>query len=287
MSVEITTAFVEQYSANIHTLAQQRGSRLMGATRIESVRGKNAFFERIGATAAQQRTTRHGDTPLMNTPHSRRRVSLTDYDWADLVDDLDMVRTLIDPTNAYVNAGGMAMGRSIDDVIIAAMFGTAYSGVDGSTSVSFPAGNQIAHGSAGMTITKLRTAKRLLDENEKDPSLRRFCALSAKQIQDLLATTEVTSSDFNTIKALVHGEINTFLGFEFIRTERLDTDGGTARNCCAWTEDAIILGMGATPVAKISERADKNHSTQVYYSMALGSTRLEEEGVIQIACTEA
>ena len=37
---------------------------------------------------------------------------------------------------------------------------------------------------------------------------------------------------------------------------------------------------------KISERADKNYSTQVYLCMTIGATRVEDEKVLEIACTE-
>ena len=86
MSTQITTAFVEQYSANVLQLSQQRGSRLRAAVRVEPVTGKNAFIDRVGAVAARRRTARHADTPQLDAPHSRRRVSLVDYDWADLID---------------------------------------------------------------------------------------------------------------------------------------------------------------------------------------------------------
>ena len=86
MSVQITNAFVEQYKGNVEHLVQQKGSRLRDCVSVESVTGKNAYFEQIGSTAAQVRTSRHSDTPRMDTPHSRRRVSLADYDWSDLID---------------------------------------------------------------------------------------------------------------------------------------------------------------------------------------------------------
>lgn len=78
MSIQITTAFVEQYKANVYHLTQQKGSKLRRAVRVESINGKSAFFEQLGATSARARTSRHADTPRMDTPHSRRRVSLTD-----------------------------------------------------------------------------------------------------------------------------------------------------------------------------------------------------------------
>ena len=92
MSVQITTAFIEQYKSNVFHLAQQKGSRLRDAVRSEQVVGKAHYFERIGSTAALKRTSRHSDTPRVDTPHSRRRVTMEDYDWADLIDNEDKVR---------------------------------------------------------------------------------------------------------------------------------------------------------------------------------------------------
>ena len=78
MSVNITTSFVEQYSANVSLLAQQTGSKLRSAVDVEKVRGKNAFFDQVGVATAVKRTTRHADTLQVDTPSSRRRVSLVD-----------------------------------------------------------------------------------------------------------------------------------------------------------------------------------------------------------------
>ena len=136
MSIQVTTAFVEQYSANVQHLVQQDGSKLRGFVREEAVTGKNAFFEQIGATSAQRRTSRHSDTPRVDTPHARRRVSLEDFDWADLIDNEDKVRMLIDPTSDYARAAAMSMGRAMDEVLIDAALGNAYTGVSGGTSVA-------------------------------------------------------------------------------------------------------------------------------------------------------
>ena len=120
MSTEITKAFVEQYSSNIQMLSQAKGSALRDKVRLESVTGKNAFFDQIGSVTATVRSSRHSNTPQADTPHSRRRVSLVDYEFADLVDDLDKVRMLVDPTSSYAQAAAYAMGRAMDDAIIAA-----------------------------------------------------------------------------------------------------------------------------------------------------------------------
>ena len=290
MSTQITTSFVEQYSANVSLLAQQTGSKLRSAVDVETIKGKNAFFDQIGVTAAQVRTSRHADTPQIDTPHSRRRVSLTTYEWADLVDDADKVRMLIDPTSTYARAAAAAMNRSIDDVIITAFNASASTGVAGGSSTPLPSSQKTATSdqSDGLTIAKLRSAKYILDNNDVDPSLKRYLVCGPKQIQDLLAVTEVTSSDYAVVKALATGTVDSFLGFNFITSTRLNKDSTytTDRLVFAFTEDAIKLAIGKDVTAKVSERADKSYSTQVYYAMDLGATRMEEEKVVQIPCNE-
>jgi hypothetical protein len=272
-------------------LSQQMGSKLRSSVDVEKITGKNAFFDQVGVTAAQLRTSRHGDTPQIDTPHSRRRLSLADYEWADLVDDVDKVRMLVDPTSSYARAAAAAMNRAMDDVIITAFNASANTGVAGGTSTALPSGQKTATSdqSDGLTIAKLLAAKKILDDNDVDPSLKRYIVCGPQQISDLLGTTQVTSSDYNVVRALATGAINSYLGFEFIMSTRLNKDATntTDRLVFAYTEDAIKLGIGKDISAKISERADKSYSTQVYYCMSLGAVRMEEEKVVQIPCHEA
>lgn len=286
MSTQVTTAFVQQFSSNVQLLSQQRGSLLRNAVSEESVTGEKAFFDQVGSVAAVKRSSRHGDTPLLETPHSRRMVTMDTYEWADLIDDADKVRMLIDPTSTYAQAAAAAMGRSMDDEIIAAALGTSKTGKSGSTSTSFDSNNQIANGSADMTLAKLIEAKKILDSNDVDPSIRRYIAVSPAQIEALLNNTTVTSSDYNTVKALVQGDIDTFLGFKFIVSNRL-AKTGDIRSCFAWAEDGIKLAVGKDVMARIDERSDKSYSTQVYYCATFGATRMEEAKVVQIDCDEA
>ena len=291
MSNQVTTAFVQQYSNNVQMLSQQMGSRLREAVDVESVTGKNSYFDQVGSTTAQIRTSRHSNTPQIDTPHSRRRVSLADYEWADLIDDADKVRMLIDPTSSYAKAAAAAMGRSMDDVIITALGGTAYTGETGGTSVALPSTQKFAtsNQSDGLTVAKLLDAKKKMDLADVDPSIPRYVVCGATQISDLLNTTEVKSSDFNTVKALAQGQVDSFLGFKFIMSNRLSFDASNTddRLVFAFTKDAIKLAIGKDVTARISERDDKSYSTQVYYCMSIGATRMEEEKVVQIPCHEA
>ena len=265
MSSQITTAFVNQFSANIQMLSQQMGSLLRNAVDSESVNGEKAFFDQVGSAAAVLRTTRHADTPLIDTPHSRRMVTLSDYEYADLIDDQDKVRLLVDPTSTYSRAAAAAMGRAMDDVVISAALGSSKTGKDGSTTTAFDtSNNQIAQGSAGLTLAKLIEAKEILDSGNVDPSIPRHIIVSPKQISDLLNNTTVTSSDFNTVKSLAMGELNSFVGFNFIVSNRLGVDGSSSRRVIAFAHDGIKLAVGKEPTARIDERADKSYATQVY-----------------------
>ena len=287
MSSQITTAFVQQYNSNVQLLSQAKGSLLRGAVSVESITGKNAFFDQVGVATAVKRTSRHGDTPQIDTPHSRRRVSLVDYEYADLIDNQDKVRSLIDPTSSYALAAAYALGRAQDDEIIAAASGTAYTGETGSTSTALPSAQKITEsGTDGLTIAKLRTAKETLDNSNVDPSIMRHIVVGPRQITDLLGTTEVTSSDYNTVKALANGEVNSFLGFNFILSTRLDLTS-SKRLCLAFASDGMKLALGQDIMTRIDERSDKGYSTQVYVCQSIGATRMEEEKMVTIQAHEA
>lgn len=284
MSTQITTAFSQQFSTNVQLLSQQMGSILRAACSEESVTGEKAFFDNVGSSAAVKRTSRHQDTPLVETPHDRRMVTLETYEWADLIDEADKVQMLIDPTSTYARAAAAAMGRAMDDSIIAAATGSALTGKTGGTSTALT--QTIANGSADMTVAKLIEAKKKLDDGSVDPSIPRHIVVGPDQIEALLGTTSVTSSDFNTVKALVQGEIDTFMGFKFHTSTRL-SKAGNIRKCFAYAEDGLKLAVGKDVMSEIERRADKSYSTQVFYCASFGATRMEEAKVVSIDCDES
>ena len=294
MSDQITTAMVKQYERNVDFLVQQKGSRLRPCVRVETgVIGKHAYYDQIGQTDAQLKASRHGDTPLIPTPHERRRVTMYDYEWADLIDEADELKILIEPRNKYAMNAKWAMQRGMDARIIAEVFATAYTGEEGGTAVtwaSVQATQRIVNGGTGLTLSKLRTAKEILDDAEVDDEEPRFMAVTPKQVTNLLETTEATSTDYATVKALVQGEINTFMGFNFIRLarKRLNlTDASGYRRCFAWAQNGILLAEAQGIKGRITERADKSYSTQVFNSMSIGATRMEEDKIVEIVCVEA
>lgn len=295
MSFQVDMALVQSYHSNIELKFQQMGSRLRPCVRNERQKAEFDFYDRIGPTDAVEVTSRHADTPLLSTPHDRRRVGLRDFDWADMIDNKDKIRMLADPTSSYVTNAVYAMGRKCDDIIIEAATAVAYTGKTGSTTVSFPAASEIAvdyveSGSAAnsnLTIGKLRRARYLLDKAEAttEGQYDLFMVVDPSQIQSLLRTTEVTNSDYNTIKALVAGEIDTFMGFKFIKSNRLVV-ASNIRNCLAFERQGLLLATGMEITVDVGPRRDKRNSIQVYVNATFGATRMWEEKVLRIKCDE-
>ena len=284
----ITTAFVKQFGSTLNMLSQQKGSRLSNAVKVETgAFGEEEYFDQYGEDTANIKIARNVDVEYAADDYARRRVSFTDVYWAKLIDKEDKLAMLIDPTSGLMQAGAWAIGRKIDDMIIAAASGTAYTGKAGGTSTSFTAANQIAiNGTAGLTLTKLIAAKQLLDEADVDPEEERYIACSASQISDLLNTTEVKDIDYNSVKALVEGKVDSFMGFKFIRTQRLAITT-TTRTCLAWAKSGLLLAKRNEMNAKLDVIPTKHYATQAYASISCGATRMDEEKVVEIACYEA
>lgn len=293
MSIQITTAFVNQFRSNVSFLTQQKGSQLRRAVRTETVTGQSEFFEQIGSTAARKRTSRHADTPRMDTPHSRRRVTLDDYEWSDLVDREDQVRMLIDPSSMYVENGAMSLGRAMDDAIIAAADGTAYTGADGTTATAFDTNMivdvqtrwaGVSADDCGLNVAKILEASKLLGSNNVDPSDEKWMIVNSRQIKSLLMDTRVSSHDYNAVKPLVSGQVSEFGGFKIIPCERLGVDSNSDDKVLFWAKGGILLGIGADIMTRVSERDDKGYSVQAYARMSIGATRMEEARVGYIEC---
>jgi hypothetical protein len=305
VSFQITEAFVNQYEANFYVLAQQMCARLEPYVDVVSgIIGQSKSVERAGKTDAYDITSRHADTKYVETPHSRRWIDLADKGWADLVDELDEIKLLANPLSVYPKMGMAALNRAKDDIIYAASRGSARTNT-GTTAL--PAGQKIAEGGTGLTLAKLLSAKELLDaaEIEDDaaydaigqygnvrtadangvPAPRRIITCSAKQLTNLYGTTEIKSVDYNSVKALAQGAVDTFLGFKFVRSERL-AKSGTTRFACAWSKKVIRLGIGKDVVTSIDKLPGKNMSVQVYARMSIGAVRVEDEGVVEIGCFE-
>jgi len=244
------------------------------------------------------------------------------YQWGDLVDNDDKLKILINPESEYAIAAQNAFGRVTDDIIIAAMFGTALSGPDGATGVTLPStggplttGQYVANTAIANDLTinngptggtndastlspqRLRQIKYLFDAQDVDPDEERFILVSPANLKNLLTFVQVTSADYNTVKALAEGAVDTYMGFKFIMSNRIPVVntasalgityapiGGVStagnRMVVAWARAGIGYALQEDVLTEIAKRPDMSFSTQIYMEMVMGATRIEEPKVV-------
>lgn len=295
MSQFVTTHYVQQYTTNVQLLSQQKGSRLRMSVTTGQYKGKQGVpVDQFAPTVANKRTTRYPALTPADITADRRWVFPSDYDWNDLIDNIDKLRLLIDPQSAYVQSGTAAMNRAMDDEIIAAFFGTAKTGVDGGTSTTFPSGQQVsasegASAATGMNVEKLKAGIQILLANEAwDPSSgeRISCVISAKQNRNLMDEIQVINADYNGEKPVVNdGFVMSWGKVDFIHSERLPTNGSSQTRVPMYVKDGMHLGMWQDISADVSQRKDlAGLPYQVYLYGTFGGTRLEEKKVVELPC---
>lgn len=306
MSFQITNAFIQQFSENLEHLAQQMSARLPALMRNENVNGESAYFDQLAPRTARKAQSRHGDTPFNGQQHLRRRVTTYLYDDGDMIDKVDKLRMITDPTSDVTRAIAGALSRAQDDECIAAFFGTAYTGHAGGTTVTWPNGNaessptapagkQVAvnawnygtgTGNSGLTVSKLIEARTALRAAEGDDEEMYIC-VTARQEGNLLATTEATSLDYNEKPVMVDGKIDRFMGFKFIHSERLVTNASGYRRVPAWRAPGMLFGTTQAIQGVVGQDPSKKFNYRLYGSEVIGATRMQESMIAEIICSEA
>jgi hypothetical protein len=283
------SVYAKAYGNTVALLAQQKGSRLRNAVTVKTgVVGEETYMDQMSAFTVGSRTLatdRLASTPISTIAFERRKIGMDDYYISKAIDKMDDIRTISDPTSAAVQSGIAGMGRKIDSILIAAMEGTAYTGKVGGTSVALPTAQKIAVASTGLTLSKILGAVEILNANDVDPADERYLVIGSAQMSELLNTTEIKSADYNTMRVLANGVVDSFCGFKIIRSELL-TLSGTSRLCYAFTKSGVGLAIGRDVTSRIDELPTNHYAKMLYFSMSMGASRLEEDKVIQIACKE-
>lgn len=289
MAFEIPDHFHREFTTNVELLLQERSPVLLPAVMTAAYSGEAAqVVKQFGEVEFQEKQSRHADTVWSAIAHHQRWMFPTDYTLSLPIDKEDELRMLNSPQSSYVEAMRAAWARKINAVIRDAALGPAQTGKNGATVTNFDTVNQqVGADGTGLTISKLRETLEILRLNEVEEHDPLYIAVTAKQVTDLLETTEVTSSDYNTVKALVAGDVDTFLGFKFIRYNGLGVDGSSNRRCFAWAKSGLVLGQWNGLETRIDPRPDKEYTTQIFMAGTLGATRTNEQKVVEILCAES
>lgn len=281
----VDTALVNQYSDNILLLTQQKVLKVAPTVfQKPNCAGEVSYQDQLASETADEKLSRNEVVRNSDPDYDRRQIKPRYFYKAPLIDSMDKVLMLKDPTNEVVQNNAAALARAKDTVVCNAFFDDALSGKAGGTTSSLTGTSLITAGATGLNMTKIRQAKKALDQNEVDNE-NRYLAITAEEVEDLLALTEVTSIDYAQVKALVSGQPGTLCGFSVVQSERLPISS-TTRYCAAYHKTGVVLGIWMDMKASIDIMPGLHFSAQVYAGQSYGATRLEEKKVISIACIE-
>ena len=273
--------YAQAYGQNIMQLAQQKYSKLLGTVYLKpNVRGKTFFQDQIGEWSMSTKGGRNVVTPNNDPALARRMGVMLDYHDNRMLDRGDELKSISDPRSAYTIAAARSLGRKIDDVIIAAAMSTSTaSGETGSTTA--PTTATVVITASQLFLTNITDMKKELDDNDVEQE-DRFLVITPTLLASALEDSSMTSSDYASVKALVRGEINTFMGFNWIMSTRIGAYTTLAIEGLVYQKNALCLAMAAQPLVRTDERSDLSYSWQIYYELNCGAVRLEEDRIRKI-----
>ncbi len=318
MGYEPTPAHIAQYSSNVRMLAEETRAVLRQICEIKDVQGGMFYGDRLKGSNTVRRTGRHSPSPYTPTSHDRRRGWVYDDEWGDFLDRQDEQKVLVEYRGKYVTLCVNAFNRTENALVVDALGGAAYAvaaaaaagSAETITTVNnydngecrliagdgtlVTAGSNFSDTTAtALTVAKLALCGQLFDAAgftaANGLGLPRYFITNAYNKWQLLQATEVKSSDYNTVKALAEGQIDTFMGFKFIFMEDLNTDA-TETDCInsyACVQGAIALGVNQDIQPQVYPRPDYSNAWYCYGSASKGATRQEGPGVIEINLKKA
>ena len=280
MAIGLNNAFVTLFDAEVKQAYQASAVLVPAVRQRRGIEGSTAKFPKVGKGVATLRVPQTDVTPL-NVDFSQVTATMEDWNAAEYSDIFMQQKVNFDERQELVQVVANAIGRRQDQLIIDAAEASG---------TSLTVANSIGGANTDLNVAKLREAKKLLDANNVPPQDRHII-LHANNLSALLSETAVTSSDFNTVKALVSGELNTYLGFTFHvlgdRTEGgLSKDGSNDRTVIAFHKDALGYAEGIGPKTEINYVPEKT-SFLVNAMFSAGAVAIDAEGIVDITCREA
>lgn len=299
---EIETLTV-QYTAALELLLQQEDSRFRGNVDSNSnYVGKQVSPVQYQAPLQFKTPGPRGSTlQPQTTGYQRRWLTPNDKDLTVHVDTFDLLRTVVDPKSALSRQIMAAANRFFDDLIIGSFFGSALIGADPAnqttetfdTGSDFPVSVTIADtfgvgASVGLTPKKMIEARRILEKYENDADTMAPCiGVGSTQNSDLLGKMEAISTEYRERPVLENGKIGSFLGYRFVRSERIGFSTTNIRANPVWLQDGVHLGVWKDMSTVVSQRTDVvGHPWQAYSMVAAGATRLQGGKVVMVKCAD-
>ncbi len=283
MSINLSNAAVTQFDDLVKHEYQARGRLRNTVTTRTGITGDAYQFTRMGQGIANQKATQADVTP-MNIDHNRQSVTLQRWLAPEYTDIFDNDEVNFDEMNELAQTIAKALGRREDqlilDVMAAGSFSTSPSGAD--------QGLDIVTGAAALTVAKVREVNERFQDLEIEDGDKHI-AITPKGLNDLLGDNNVTSSDFNTVKALVTGELNTWMGMNFhilgTRTEGGLPLNGSDQAAFAWHRGAVGYAVGKIDMMTKVDWVPQKTSWLSNGMLRSGSVLRENAGITRINYT--
>ncbi len=277
MAINVSTAFVDLFDSEVKQ-AYQAESVLRGTMRTRTgVAGNTVKFPTIGKGVATLRVPQTDVTPL-NVTYGQVTATMEDYIAAEYSDIFQQSHINFDERSELVQVVSKSIARRMDQIMIDAL-----NAATGTSTVA----TSIGGAGTNMNIEKLRATAKAMNEKNV-PSEGRNLLMHASQLDALLGETEITSQDFASVKALVQGEINTFMGFNIMTIGDRDENGlpkPSTRTCFAWHKDSMGYAESMAQKTEVNYVPEKT-SFLVSSMFSAGSVSIDGEGIVKISCTE-
>jgi len=277
MANNVSTAFVDLFDSEVKQ-AYQAESMLRGTMRTRTgVAGNTVKFPTIGKGVATLRVPQTDVTPL-NVTYGQVTATMEDYIAAEYSDIFQQSHINFDERSELVQVVSKSIARRMDQIMIDAL-----NAATGTSTVA----TTIGGAGTNMNIEKLRATAKAMNEKNV-PADGRHLLMHASQLDALLGETEVTSSDFASVKALVQGEIDTFMGFKILTMGDRDEGGipkPSTRTCFAWHKDSMGYAESMSQKTEVNYVPQKT-SFLVASMFSAGSVAIDAEGIVKISCTE-
>lgn len=280
MAIDVSDAFITQFESEVHAAYQRKGSKLRPTVRVQSaVQGQKTTFQKVGTGTASTKS-RHGQIAAMNVSHTPVECSLTDYYAGDWCDKLDLLKLNIDERMVLADAGAWALGRKTDSLITTAM-------ATSSNSVGVQIGGSSTD--VGLNQTKVFAGFQELNENDVPDDGGRYCAVGAKQWNELLGITAFASSDYvgqgGELPFTLGVTAKKWLGMTFFMHSGLPLVNTDERQCFMYHRSSVGHAVGADIMTDITWHGDRA-SWFINHMMSQGSCLIDANGCVIIVCQE-
>lgn len=290
MSKNLSSVAAVQFDTEVKHAYQTITATLAGTTtERKGVEGAEYKFRKMGKGQATKRTAPSADAIPMNVDHALITCTLQDWDANEYTDIFNAAEVNFDEVKELGGTIAGALGRRDDQLKIDAMENGTYNATPAQGTSGGLVGTDIGGAGTNLNVAKLRRIKKFMDDNEV-PAEGRHITISPSGLEGLLGETQVTSADYNSVKALVQGDVDTFLGFKFhtigIRKEGGMAQSGAVRDGYAWHEAAIGYSNGIDMTTSIDWVPVKK-SWLSAGNLKAGAVIRDIDGIVKYQATEA